>query len=162
MCVRRFLKSDYDYFLLLFLFFYCFHSVFLRSTLQNHPPQNFSVLSLDNCSARNEHHHSFCSLFFLSVCVWVFLFLFGRFMACLRAIYINTWYMKIKLCNKICRWSTVWHFGSCFRCSICRWCHLAAYSLIHSIFRLRIVSIGMLFIASNCWYQRFSYLFHFI
>lgn len=50
-----------------------------------------------------------------------FYFYLGRFMACLQAIYINTWYMKIKLCNKICRWThwTTWsisgpNLGSCY------------------------------------------------
>lgn len=58
-----------------------------------------------------------------------FYFYLGRFMACLQAIYINTWYMKIKLCNKICRW-THWtnnleHFGAKFRILLFR-CNTSA------------------------------------
>lgn len=74
-------------------------------------PENFSFLSLDNCTEWASSQFLFVEwlVFFSSLCsvLVCILFLFGRFMACLRAIYINTWYMKIKLCNKICRWSTV-------------------------------------------------------
>lgn len=95
----------------------------------------------------------FFSLIFLPV--WSS-FLFGRFMACLRAIYINTWYMKIKLCNKICRQSTVMPlFGSCFRCKHLPLMLLCVRGLYPNVSAC--CSFG-----SNCWYQRFSYLFHFI
>lgn len=142
----------------------CFFSVFAEP-LYKTIPDNFSFLSLDNCTAWASSPFLFVEwLFFFSflrsvlVCI---LFLFGRFMACLRAIYINTWYMKIKLCNKICRWSTValWMLVSdaaSVADAIAILCRL--FEAIVRVF----LCIGMLFIASNCWYQRFPYLFHFI
>lgn len=96
----RFLKShDFSF------------AVYLQTISRNDTnPQIERILSLDNCNAlANEHRFCVGRAFFLRVYVLpaaCILFLFSRFMACLRAIYINTWYMKIKLCNKICRWTT--------------------------------------------------------
>lgn len=113
-------KSMMLWFLFLLSFSFCHH----LWVVSEHYPHFFLYLSLDNCSARNQQHHHHHTIVVVVVCwmVLCILFLFGRFIACLQAIYINTWYMKIKLCNKICRCSTValWILFSI--CSICWWC----------------------------------------